>query len=205
MPRAARSSGVLSQYETTVGCSDQGLDAAQARRDVRDAQRVDELGGALERAAHLEADHAAEAAHLPRRDGVLAVALEARVVHALDLRVLGEMARDRAGGCVRRARRAARASSRRAGSGRTRADRPRRRARRGACGSSRSALDCRSARPPITSLCPARYLAAECSTRSAPSASACWFTGVAKVESITTVAPLGRHSSATRATSITRR
>ncbi|KFM24474.1 hypothetical protein F751_3192 [Auxenochlorella protothecoides] len=59
--------------------------------------------------------------------------------------------------------------------------------------------------PASTSLCPARYLVAECSTRSAPSASARWLMGVAMVESMTTAAPRGAHSALMAGTSTQRR
>ena len=57
----------------------------------------------------------------------------------------------------------------------------------------------------MTSLWPARNLVPECRTRSAPSARACWFTGVEKVESMQTTAPWAWHSRATSGTSTHRR
>ncbi len=57
----------------------------------------------------------------------------------------------------------------------------------------------------LTSLWPARYLVAELRTRSAPKASACWFTGVANVPSMQTSTPWVWHSFETNSTSIHRK
>jgi len=58
--------------------------------------------------------------------------------------------------------------------------------------------------PPVTSLWPARNLVVECITRSAPSASGCCSTGVAKVLSQASSAPRARASSAAPAMSAMR-
>ncbi|MOA24863.1 hypothetical protein D3C78_1455610 [compost metagenome] len=57
--------------------------------------------------------------------------------------------------------------------------------------------------PPMASAWPPRNLVALCSTRSAPSASGFWFTGVAKVLSITTSAPAACPAAARRRMSCT--
>ena len=59
--------------------------------------------------------------------------------------------------------------------------------------------------PASRSLWPARYLVAECSTRSAPSASARWLHGVANVLSMHTMAPFAWHAAEMARTSTQRR
>ncbi len=58
--------------------------------------------------------------------------------------------------------------------------------------------------PAVTSLWPLRYFVALCMTTSTPSASGCWFTGLANVESRTLSTPCARHTSATRRMSMQR-
>ena len=69
------------------GLLDQALHPAERRGDPRDPTGVHQARGGGEVPAHLERDDPAEPPHLPPREVVLRVALETRVVHALDLRV----------------------------------------------------------------------------------------------------------------------
>jgi hypothetical protein len=71
--------------------ADDALHAAEGRPHVGEAKAIDELAGFLQAASDIEADDAAEAAHLAAGDGVIRMAGEPGVVDASDRRMSLEM------------------------------------------------------------------------------------------------------------------
>ena len=178
----------------------QALDAAEAGGAPDHLSRSKKRAARVVAAADVDADHAAEAAHLLPRERVIRMRLEARVV---DPR--------------RRARSLRRASAATAialalwrcdpdvpassGRGRARRRRTDRGRRRAAGAPSRSAPSARAgpaSAPAVTSLWPLRYFVALCMTRSTPSAIGCWLTGLAKVLSMTEITPRARQAARDR-------
>ena len=151
---------------------DQAFDAAERGRALPEFHaRCGRDRGAFA-AADADRQHRAEAAHLPRRDGVTGMRGQAGIEHARDPRMRGELVREQ-----RRALRLrAHAHIERAQSPQQepRLERPEDRAVLDAVG-----LDALpgvivravASTPAITSEWPFRYFEAECITRSAPSAS----------------------------------
>src|SRR5260370_38362014 len=76
---------------------DQALDAAEAVGEREDLDALQEARRLGEPALELDRHHAAMAMHLAARQRVLRVIGEARVMHARDLLLAGEMLGDRLG------------------------------------------------------------------------------------------------------------
>jgi hypothetical protein len=72
---------------------DQRFHTTEARCDCGDARAVNDAARRLAPAAHDEADDSPEPAHLGRRDGMIWMRFQARIVDTLD----GRMRRERAG------------------------------------------------------------------------------------------------------------
>src|ERR1700674_4940013 len=73
---------------------DQALDAAQTLRERKQMRVLEEPPRPLEVGLQDDRDHAAKAAHLLFREGVLRMFFEARILHRFDLRFRREPARD---------------------------------------------------------------------------------------------------------------
>src|SRR5688500_16518840 len=82
------------------GCAvlDEGFRSTEARRAREELEAVGEVDRGLLAAADLNAQHAAEAAHLARGDGMSGMRGESRIVDRLDRRMTGEEAGN--GHCV---------------------------------------------------------------------------------------------------------
>src|SRR5688572_32180266 len=65
----------------------QALDAAEAGGALEHLEAVEEPGGPFVASSHVDADHAAEAAHLPLRDVVIRMLRQPRVINFFDARV----------------------------------------------------------------------------------------------------------------------
>ena len=151
----------------------EALDAAKAGGALDDLQPIEEPRGAIVAAAEIEADHAAEAAHLALRDGVIGVRLEARVVDALDASALLRAALATASALAFcRSTRTASVLSPRPSAYAAYGSRTAPTSLRALSTFSISSLGPASA-PAVTSLWPLRYFVALCITTSTPSASGC--------------------------------
>ena len=80
--------------------TDHGLDAAEIGRKVRELELGQEDLDGVEAAADAEAQHAAEAAHLPRGNVVVRVGGKSGVIDVLDRRMPGQPSGDREGALV---------------------------------------------------------------------------------------------------------
>ncbi len=143
-------------------------------------------------AQHGGDDAAVAARHLPLRERVLRMALQARVVHALDLRVrLAGTARSRARCAQCRSMRSASVlmprSVRNESNGPGHA--PERVLQVAEALRAAGCRRARSPRRPTQSEWPFRYLVVECTTISKPCSSGRWMKGVAKVLSQTLISP----------------
>ena len=127
-----RSAGTSSSVPATLawvirpGVLDQALDAAERLAEREHLGARADVERRLLAAGVPEADHAAEALHLPRGHGVAGVLGQARVDHLRDLRVPGQELDDLLGVVAVPVHPDARASSGRGGSGSSRTGRARR-------------------------------------------------------------------------------
>ena len=80
--------------------ADQTFHAPEACGALDDLQTIVELRRAFVAAVEIEAHHAAEAAHLPRRDRVVGMRRQTRIVDRADASIAREKRRDRLGARV---------------------------------------------------------------------------------------------------------
>ena len=204
-PARSSSSSVWPHCEVSTGRLHRLSTPPRLAARLKTLQPIEEARGAIVAAAEVEAHHPAEAAHLLRRDRVIRMLLEARVVDRLHPAVVR-----RASGrppCALALWRSIRTDKRLQSRGRARRPRTDRARCRASCahrGSEPSSAPAPASAPAVTSLWPFRYFVALCITRSTPSAIGCWLIGLAKVLSMTEITPRARHARATAAMSTQR-